>query len=246
MLLKLERVTKSFGGVTAVRAVDLTLAEGEILGLIGSNGAGKTTLFNLITGFYRSDGGRVFFKDQDITGLGPADRCKRGIARTFQLVRPFQNMTLGENVAVGCIYGRLPAASRRQAEKQAREMLEMVGLADQFDAPAHNLALMNRKRLELARALATRPYLLLLDEFLAGLNPSEVHTAMELIQRLRASQITIILVEHLVEAVFGISDRVMVLNVGEKIAEGTPAQVASEERVIDAYLGHGLRAHVGN
>jgi branched-chain amino acid transport system ATP-binding protein len=152
-------------------------------------------------------------------------------------------MTLGENVAVGCIYGRVPASSRRQAEAQAREILDLVGLADQFDAPAHNLALMNRKRLELARALATRPYLLLLDEFLAGLNPSEVHTAMELIQRLRASKITIILVEHLVEAIFGISDRVMVLNVGEKIAEGSPVAIASDERVIDAYLGHGLHAH---
>lgn len=243
MLLKLERVTKSFGGVMAVRAVDLTVAEGEILGLIGPNGAGKTTLFNLITGFYRSDSGIVFFQEKDITKLGPADRCKRGIARTFQLVRPFQNMTLGENVAVGCIYGRVPASSRRQAETQAREILDLVGLADQFDAPAHNLTLMNRKRLELARALATRPYLLLLDEFLAGLNPSEVHTAMELIQRLRASKITIILVEHLVEAIFGISDRVMVLNVGEKIAEGSPVAIASDERVIDAYLGHGLHAH---
>lgn len=243
MLLKLERVTKSFGGVMAVRAIDLTVAEGEILGLIGPNGAGKTTLFNLITGFYRSDRGSVFFQEKDITKLGPADRCKRGIARTFQLVRPFQNMTLGENVAVGCIYGRVPASSRRQAEAQAREILDLVGLADQFDAPAHNLTLMSRKRLELARALATRPYLLLLDEFLAGLNPSEVHTAMELIKRLRASKITIILVEHLVEAIFGISDRVMVLNVGEKIAEGSPVAIASDERVIDAYLGHGLHAH---
>ncbi len=243
MLLKLERVTKSFGGLMAVRAVDLTLSEGEILGLIGPNGAGKTTLFNLITGFYRVDQGSVVFNEKEITALGPADRCKRGIARTFQLVRPFQNMTLGENVAVGCIYGRVPAPSRRAAETRAREMLELVGLADLFDAPAHDLTLMNRKRLELARALATRPFLLLLDEFLAGLNPSEVRAAMELIRQLRASNITIILVEHIVEAVFGLSDRVLVLNAGEKIAEGSPAQVACDERVINAYLGRGLRAH---
>ena len=243
MLLRLEQVTKSFGGVMAVRAVDLTVAQGEILGVIGPNGAGKTTLFNLITGFYRPDRGRVFFDEKDITASGPADRCKRGIARTFQLVRPFQSMTLGENVAVGAIYGRMPAGSRRQAESQAREILELVGLAALFDTPAHHLTLMNRKRLELARALATQPFLLLLDEFLAGLNPSEVHAAMELIQHLRASKITIILVEHIVEAVFGISDRVIVLNVGDKIAEGSPAQIASDERVIDAYLGHGLHAH---
>jgi branched-chain amino acid transport system ATP-binding protein len=242
MLLKLDQVTKSFGGLMAVRAVDLTLAEGELLGVIGPNGAGKTTLFNLITGFYRADRGSVSFRGKDITHQGPAERCKLGIARTFQLVRPFQHMTLGENVAVGCVYGRVPAPSRRHAERQAREILEFVGLAERFDAPARDLTLMDRKRLELARALATQPVLLLLDEFLAGLNPSEIRAALELIQVLRA-KMTIILVEHLVEAVFGISDRVIVLNVGEKIAEGSPAQVASDEQVIGAYLGHGLRAN---
>ncbi len=152
-------------------------------------------------------------------------------------------MTLGENVAVGCVYGRAPAKSRRQAEERAREILELVELAELFDTPAHSLTLMNRKRLELARALATQPCLLLLDEFLAGLNPSEMQTALELIQRLRASTMTLILVEHIVEAVFCISDRVMVLNAGEKIAEGRPDQVAADERVINAYLGHGLCAY---
>jgi branched-chain amino acid transport system ATP-binding protein len=240
MLLKLDQVSKSFGGNVAVRTVDLTVTEGEILGLIGPNGAGKTTLFNLITGFHQTDAGRIFFQDKEITHLGPADRCKRGIARTFQLVRPFHQMTLGENVAVGCIYGRVPAKSRLHAEQQARVILERVGLAEFYDAPAHNLTLIDRKRLELARALATQPFLLLLDEFLAGLNPSEVQTAMELIQRLRDSNRAVILVEHIVEAVFGVSDRVMVLDGGEKIAEGKPFQVASNQRVIDAYLGSGV------
>ncbi len=237
MLLKLERVTKSFGGLMAVRAMDLTISEGEIVGLIGPNGAGKTTLFNLITGFYRSDGGCILFRDQDITDLGPPERCKQGIARTFQHVRPFQHLTLLENVAVGRIYGREPARSRQQAEAEGRELLQLVGLGDQPDAHAHALTLMTRKRLELARALATRPYLLLLDELLAGLNPSEVLAAMDLIRQLRATGITILLVEHLVKALFGISDRVIAMDAGEKIAEGLPLEVASNSRVITAYLG---------
>jgi branched-chain amino acid transport system ATP-binding protein len=236
-LLRLQHVSRSFGGLMAVRGVDMVVETGEILGLIGPNGAGKTTLFNLITGVYRPFSGGVFLEDQDITRMAPARRCKLGIARTFQLVRPFQNLSVLQNVAVGRVYGREPARSRRVADSQASTILELVGLADRQRLQAHQLTLVDRKRLELARALATRPRLLLLDELLAGLNPSEVVGALDLIGRIRAAGTTIVMVEHLVKAVFGVSDRVVVLNAGEKIAEGTPAQVAADQRVIDAYLG---------
>jgi len=220
-----------------VRRVDLAVREGEILGLIGPNGSGKTTLFNLITGFYRPDGGRIRLGERDVTGWPPPRLCKQGIARTFQLVRPFQQLTVRQNVEVGRVYGREPARDRRQAAAQAEALLDLVGLADRADSPAGRLTLVDRKRLELARALATRPSVLLLDELLAGLNPSEVLAAIELIRRIRASGVTIVLVEHLVKAVFGVSDRVAVLSAGRKIAEGTPAAVAGDPAVIDAYLG---------
>ena len=237
VLLHLDQVSKSFKGLRAVQSVTATVAEGEILGLIGPNGAGKTTLFNLITGFHRVDTGRVVFRGRDITRLGAERRCKSGIARTFQLVRPFPDLTVLQNVAVGRVYGREPARTRRQAEAEARATLEFVGLAGRAAERAKHLTLVERKRLELARALATRPALILLDELLAGLNPSEVLAAMELIRRIRDSGVTVIMVEHLVKAVFGISDRVVVLNAGEKIAEGPPDQVAGDPQVIDAYLG---------
>src|SRR5262252_6655963 len=237
MLLDLRQVSRAFGGLMAVKSVDLSVNEGEILGLIGPNGAGKTTLFNLITGTFRPTRGTVVFDGRDITRLAPHARCKLGIARTFQLVRPFPNLSVLDNVAVGSVYGRQPAASRRAADAAARETLELLGLGDRAHQLARTLTLVDRKRLELARALATRPRLLLLDELLAGLNPSEIVSAMDLVRGMRDSGVTIVMVEHLVKALFGVSDRVAVLSAGEKICEGTPEAVARDPRVVDAYLG---------
>jgi branched-chain amino acid transport system ATP-binding protein len=239
VLLELKSVSWSFGGLVAVKAVDLQVQSGEIVGLIGPNGAGKTTLFNLITGTYRPSSGAIIFEGADITRMAPHARCRLGIARTFQLVRPFPNLSVLDNVAVGSVYGREPAKSRLAAEAAARETLDMLGLLDRARVLARSLTLVDRKRLELARALATRPRLLLLDELLAGLNPSEVVVAMDMVRRIRDSGVSIIMVEHLVKALFGVSDRVAVLSAGEKISEGTPELVAQDRRVIDAYLGTG-------
>ena len=213
-----------------------------MVGLIGPNGSGKTTLFNCITGVFRPDSGRILFRDQDVTGLPPSQLCRLGIGRTFQLVRPFPNLSALENVAVGRIYGREPARDRRHAEADAMELLEEVGLAERAQAPARTLTLVGRKRLELARALATRPSLLLLDELMAGLNPSEILDTAQLIQRVRSSGVAIILVEHLVKTVFELADRVVVMNAGETIAEGHPSAIAEDRRVVDAYLGTSVHA----
>lgn len=239
MLLELRKLSRSFGGLMAVKAVDLDVQSGEIVGLIGPNGAGKTTLFNLITGTYRPNSGAILFDGADITRLAPHARCRLGITRTFQLVRPFPNLTVLDNVAVGSVYGRQPAKSRVAAEAAARETLDLLGLLERADLLARSLTLVDRKRLELARALATHPRLLLLDELLAGLNPTEVVVAMDLVRRIRDSGVTIVMVEHLVKALFGVSDRVTVLSAGEKISEGMPENVARDPRVIDAYLGTG-------
>lgn len=237
LLLQLEGVTKSFNGLMAINYVSMHVGAGEIVGLIGPNGAGKTTLFNLITGVYLPNEGKIIFDGHEITSFSSHRRCWLGIARTFQLVRPFPDLTVLDNVSIGRIYGRDAIKNRWQAEKEAGAILEQVGLADRRTEKAHHLTLVARKRLELARALATKPKLLLLDELLAGLNPSEVTASLELIRSIHREGITMIMVEHIVKAVFGIADRILVLNAGDLIAEGAPAVVARDQKVIDAYLG---------
>jgi branched-chain amino acid transport system ATP-binding protein len=233
-LLEVERVAKGFGGVRAVHDVSFTLDEGELIGVMGPNGSGKTTLFNLIAGALRPDGGRIRLRGHDIAGLPPHRVCARGIARTFQLVRPFAGLTALENVLVGRLYGRGGATG---AVAEAERLLALVGLEGRAQLPATQLTLIDRKRLELARALATAPQLLLLDEFMAGLNPVETAAAMALIRRLQADGLTVLMVEHIVWALMDLSRRIVVLSAGEKIAEGPPEAVAADPAVVAAYLG---------
>jgi branched-chain amino acid transport system ATP-binding protein len=233
-LLEVERLSKRFGGVRAVHEVSFTLDEGELLGIMGPNGSGKTTLFNLIAGALRPDGGRIRLHGRDIAGQAPHRVCASGIARTFQLVRPFAGLSALENVLVGRLYGRARGGA---SVAEARQLLGLVGLGDRADAPAARLTLIDRKRLELARALATAPRLLLLDEFMAGLNPSETASAMDLIRALVAGGTTVLMVEHIVWALMDLARRIIVLSAGEKIADGRPASVAADARVVDVYLG---------
>ena len=236
-LLELENMFKSFGGVLAVQQVGFSVNEGEILGLIGPNGSGKTTLFNLISGFMKPDTGTVKFRGEDITGLKPHQVCKKGIARIFQLVKPFSQMTVAQNVMVSRLYGRNPTRDLKRGNAESREILDFVGLGDKANVLAESLTLADRKRLELARALGAKPRLLLLDELMAGLNPAETEIAMRLVQSIQDSGVTVVMVEHILKAVIGISSRLIVLNVGKKIADGDPQQVINTRAVIEAYLG---------
>lgn len=242
-LLQVDQLSKNFGGVAAVSQVTFSLEAGQIVGLIGPNGAGKTTLVNLMTGVLRPTGGTVRFNGEDVTAQRPFQASRRGLARTFQIVQPFPQMTVLENVVAGALFAG-PAGSRAEAERQALECLEFVGLADLAQRSAMSLTLPSRKRLELAKSLAMQPKVLLLDEVNAGLNSAEIVAAIELIRKIAARGITIMLIEHLMKVVFSLCDRLLVLHHGELIAEGEPQAVASDPRVIEAYLGSKFAARM--
>ncbi len=235
-LLALEHVSRAFGGLRAVQDVSLRVPRGSLSALIGPNGAGKTTLFALMSGFLKPDSGRVIFDGQDITGRAPHLNARAGMTRTFQIVQPFAQQTVRENIAVGA---HLHEPRRAAALAAAEAVAQRVGLAAQLDKPAGDLTVAGRKRLELARALATRPRLLLLDEVLAGLNPQEVAEMIPVVRGLATDGVTVFMIEHVMQAVMNLAEHVWVLAQGQLIAQGTPAQVTSDTRVIEAYLGHG-------
>jgi branched-chain amino acid transport system ATP-binding protein len=237
-LLCVDAVVKSFSGVVALDHVSFTVGEGELVGIMGANGAGKTTLFSVIAGNLRANDGFIGFDGQRIDGLRPDEISRRGVARTFQIVRPFGNMTVLENVALGVMYGRRRERSAAVAEAKAKEILEQLGLFDRAGLMAKHLTLAGRKRLEIARSLATEPRLLLLDEVLAGLTPTEATAAAEIVRRFHVTEgLTILMIEHVTRALMALSQRIVVLHHGQKIAEGTPSEVARDPRTVSVYLG---------
>jgi branched-chain amino acid transport system ATP-binding protein len=238
-LLHAEKVSMFFGGLAAVNDVSFDVRKGEILALIGPNGAGKTTLFNVLNGFYQPTKGEVFFQAKKISGLKPHVICRLGIARTFQVVKPLQRMSVLDNVIASAF---LRVNTRAQAEEIALETIQFTGLFDDRNVISKGLPLGKRKKLEIARAMATQPELLLLDESFAGLNPHELDESIEIIRKIKERGITIMIIEHHMKVIMSISDRIVVLNYGEKIAEGTPQEIANNPLVVEAYLGEEHRA----
>lgn len=236
-ILEGEGVTKHFGGLSAVTNVDFEIERGEIVGLIGPNGAGKTTLFNLISAALPLSSGVIKFKGEKISGLKPHQVCRAGVARTFQSVKIFGNLPVLGNVMLGALFGTSTGMSSADACQKAMELLEFVGLSTMGAIPAKDLTLANQKRLEVARALATMPELLLIDELIAGLNPTETGQAMELVTRIRDRGVTILMIEHVMKAIMSICDRIIVLHHGEKFAEGTPQEITASKTVVEVYLG---------
>jgi branched-chain amino acid transport system ATP-binding protein len=236
-LLEVQGITKHFGGLAAVSHVDLGVEEGQVVGLIGPNGAGKTTLFNLLSGALKPNSGAIRFREENITGLKPHQICRKGLARTFQSVKVFGGMSASQNVLVGALFGDQGRVSVRQANEEVARLLEFVGLSAVGGVPAKDLTLVSQKRLEVARALASKPDLLLIDELMAGLNPTEVAQAMDLVAAIRDLGTTVFIIEHVMKAIMSICDRIIVLHHGEKIAEGTPQEIATSRTVVEVYLG---------
>lgn len=237
-MLELDGVTKKFGGLVAVNAIDLQVVEGEILGLVGPNGAGKTTLLNLISGMYRPDGGRIRYRGEDISRLSMDRICRRGIAKTFQHTLAFPGLTARESVMIGSLFGNGRRPAMEEASEEAASLLEKIGFPpDRIDMPLASLNVIELRRTQLARALASRPKILLLDEMMTGLNPNEGAEAVMLIKSLRDEGLTIVMIEHVMRVILGVSDRIVVLDRGEKIADGIPDRVVRDQRVIDSYLG---------
>jgi branched-chain amino acid transport system ATP-binding protein len=233
-LLAIEELNKSFGGLRVTSELDMKVWEGQIFGVIGPNGAGKSTLFNLISGYVRPDSGRIVFEGINLVGMPTHNVCRLGIGRTFQIVRPFLSRTVLYNVTVGAF---AKTSHRKEAMERAEHVVRQVGLGKKKEVLAKNLSIVDRKRLELAKALATQPKLLLLDEILAGLTPSEVDDAVQFIKDIRSSGMTIIMIEHVMRAVMALCEQILVINYGKKIAEGTPEEVTANPEVISAYLG---------